>query len=144
VQRYSQELYRKFLSLFRAAKELTFEDGVHTEFSRHLLAMVQDYGSQAIAVLEDLIFANQVGIEETSEALRWLGQLEDATTHSRRLKLLGLSLSDSSARIRDGAILGLSFMDDPDAIPYIRAAICHETVGPLREDMKQVLAQLES
>lgn len=142
--RYSDERYNQFLSLFRAAKELTFEDGMHTEFSRSLLAMVKEYGDQAIEVLEDLIIGNQVGIEEASEALRWLGQLEDASTHFRRLNLLGLSLGHSSARIRDGAILGLSFMDDPSAIPYIRAAIERETTRPLREDMRQVLAQLET
>jgi hypothetical protein len=60
------------------------------------------------------------------------------------LWLLERSLGSRSSRIRDGAVLGLAFLDDAAAIPYLRQVIDREPVKELRADMEQVLAQLES
>jgi HEAT repeat protein len=57
--------------------------------------------------------------------------------------LLESSIFRSSARVRDGAALGLAFLDDPHAIPYLKRAIENEKYSELREDMQMVLAQLE-
>ena len=48
------------------------------------------------------------------------------------------------ARIRDGALLGLSFLDDAHAVSYLKRAIEREGIEELRGDMKQVLEQLEN
>lgn len=143
-----QEVHKDFdqeiLTLFEAAKEQNFEDGMESEFSKGLLDLVKGYGADAIEVLAPLIIDEKVNQEITSEALRWLGHIDHPPSHRHRLWLLERSLHCSSARVRDGATLGLAFLDDPHAITYLRQAIQQEKIAELRADMEQVLAQLES
>jgi HEAT repeat protein len=86
----------------------------------------------------------QVNAEVASEAMRWLGHIDHPITYRSRLHLLERSLHNSSARVRDGAGLGLASLDDPHAIPYLKQAIEREQYQELRHDLKQVVIQLES
>jgi hypothetical protein len=70
--------------------------------------------------------------------------MDHAPSYRFRLWLLERSLGSLKARIRDGAILGLSSLNDPHAISYLKLAIEQEKCSELRKDMEQVLAQLES
>ena len=65
------------------------------------------------------------------------------TTYRERLWLLERGLYSASARARDGAVLGLAFLNDPLAVEPLKAAIKREINPELRQDMEQVLAQLE-
>jgi HEAT repeat protein len=57
--------------------------------------------------------------------------------------LLEESLKCLSPRVRDGAGLGLSFMNDLRAIDSLKEAIQKEQSKLLRKNMVQVLEQLE-
>jgi len=138
------EIDRQIEALFEAAKEEIFEDGMETEFSKELVSLVNRYGNVAIEVMAHLIIHERVNAEVAAEALRWMGRIEHSPSYRYRLWLLARSLRCSSACIRDGAALGLSSMDDPNAIAHLEQAIQVEQIGELREDMAQVLAQLES
>ena len=72
-----------------------------------------------------------------------LGRMNDSITRNRRLWILESGLFSSSARIRDAAGLGLASLDDPHAIPYVRKAIDEERCDELREDLQQILEQLQ-
>lgn len=130
-------------TLFGAAKEEIFEGGMESEFSRGLVSLVKEYGKSAIGILARFIVYEQVNEETASEALRWLGQMDHPSSYNERLRLLEKCLRNSSARVRDAASLGLASLDDPHAIPRLKQAIQRETCAELREDMEQVLAQLE-
>ncbi len=129
--------------LFRTAIEEEFEDGVETEFSRRLVALVSNFGNAAVEFVHYLVGNNKVNAGVASEAFRWLGRMEHVPTHGWRRWVLQEGLTSSSIRVRDGAVLGLASMDDPETIPYIEDAIEREKCCGLREDMQQVLAQLE-
>jgi HEAT repeat protein len=131
-------------TLFAAAKDEYFEDGMESEFSRRLIRLLGEYGEKAVIELAFLILHDQVNAEIASEALRWLGHMEDTRSYQKRLWLLERSLFTPSARIRDGAALGLASLDDPHAVRYLRRAIDQESYPELRSDMEQVLAQLET
>lgn len=137
------ELSRKIAALFEAAKDQYFEDGMESEFSKELTALVEAYGNMAVHELAYLILFEKVNAEVASEALRWLGNMSRSVSSSFRLWLLERSLLCSSAMVRDGAILGLASFDDPRAIPYIKRAIEREQCEELRKNMEQVLVQLE-
>lgn len=140
-----EETDEAVMALFRAAKEEVFEDGMESEFSRELVRLVKKYGSVALDLMGSLIISEErVNPEIASEALRWLGRMEHAQTYRARLLLLEHGLRCSSPRVRDGALLGLASLDDPDSIPHIRLAVEWEQVEELREDMELVLAQLEN
>ena len=60
------------------------------------------------------------------------------------MKLLENSLlTNSSALVRDGALLGIALLDDRHAVPYLNRAIQQEQCPELRESIRQVLEQLE-
>ncbi|MEG4294173.1 hypothetical protein QUB76_36025 [Microcoleus sp. D2B6] len=143
-QDYSKELSEEIYSLFKASDEQNFEDGMETEFSKKLICLIKEYADEAIEIITGIIIYERVNAEVATEALRWLGNIDHAPSYRFRLWLLERSLSCSKARIRDGAILGLSSLNDPHAISYLKLAIEQEKCTELRKDMEQVLAQLES
>ena len=144
ANRASIEIDQKIETLFGAAREQVFEDGMESDFSKELISLVKKYGNAAITVLTRLIITEQVNAEVASEALRWLGNIEHPASYRSRLWLLERSLFCSSARVRDGAALGLASLDDPHAIPHLRRAIQRENCNELRKDIEQVLIQLEN
>jgi len=138
------ELGENFRQLLTSAQDEIFEDGMESEFSRHLAAIIEQYGNDALEELAYFIVYEKVSGEVTAEALRWLGMLDDPKTYLFRRWLLERSLRASSLWVRDGAALGLSFMDDPHAISFLKVAITMETIDEIRESLQQVLNQLES
>jgi len=121
-----------------SGRDEIFEDGIESEFSRGLVGLIKKYGNDALAELAYFIVYEKVSAEVAGEALRWLGLLEHPLSYHWRLWLLERSLRSSSARIRDCAVLGLAFLDDPHAIPYLRRAVDGEPVKELRADMNQL------
>ncbi len=137
------DIVREILTIAEATREQTFEDGMESDFSKALTSVLALYGNAAVRALSDLILNKKIDAEVASEALRWLGQMDDRQTHDERLRVVEQSLGCLSARVRDGASLALSFLDDPHAVPYLQEAIDREANPELREDMIQVLEQLE-
>lgn len=129
--------------LFTEAKEEIFEDGMESYFSVNLSEIIKAYGHSAMEAVISVVLSNQSNVDVVSEALRVIGKLNHKTTYRDRLWLLERCLYSDSARIKDGAVLGLAFMDDPMAIPPLKSAIEREKLPDLRHDMEQVLAQLE-
>ena len=139
-----EEAESRFESLFRSARESHFEDGMESQFSRYLTSLVQAYGPISKDILARLFEDRRISPEVLSEALRWLGRMEDQPTYGARLWLLEKGLTSPDASVRDGATLGLASMDDPRAIPYLERAIQAEKMTELRHDMEEVLGQLKN
>jgi len=139
----TKEVERKVQALFEVAREEFFEDGIESQLSKGLESLVKKHGENAIEVLANLVINERINAEVAAETLRWLGRISHPSTYSSRLWLLERSLFCSSARVRDGAALGLASLDDSTAIPYLIQAIGREKITELREDMRQVLSQLE-
>jgi len=144
IQDLSEDIDRELASIFVVAKEEFFEDGIKSEFSRRLSSIVTRYGTEAIGAITDLIIGEKVNSETASEALRWLGLIDHSQTYNQRLVLSEIALFAASPKVRDGAALGLAFLDDPAAIPYLKRAIEREQIDGLKKDLEQVLEQLEN
>ena len=138
-----REVERRASTVFASAEEEVFEDGVESSFSRKLATFVWSYGKAAIDAIGRFIISDSANREVASEALRVVGRIRQPSTHRDRLWLLEHGLCSSSARVRDGAALGLAFLDDPLAVVPLRLAVEREQIPELREDMQQVLDQLE-
>jgi hypothetical protein len=136
-------LYKQMNDLLAKAQDEYFEDGMESQFSRELVSLIKKYGNAAIEVLAHVIVYEKCDVKVAAEALRWLGHIEHASSYRFRLWLLEKSLSYSSVLVRDGAVLGLSVLDDPAAIPSLEQALDREPSAALRADMQQVLAQLQ-
>lgn len=131
-------------TLFNKAKEEIFESGVETPFSRGLLIFISKYGPAAMDTITDFVLSSSVNSEIAAEIMRWLGLMESPVCFTQRRWLLSRCLRDSSERVRDAALLGLSYLDDPWVIPYLENAIRDEQISELRYDMNQVLEQLKN
>lgn len=138
-----QDLSQEMHNLLEATKEEDFEDGMESEFSKHLVSLVQKYGSDTVELLIYLIACENMKAEVAAETLRCLGRTDHPETYRERLWLLERSLKCSSATVRDGGVLGLASLDDPHAIPYLKRALKKEKNLELRQHMERVLAQLE-
>jgi hypothetical protein len=139
----SSELYLEIEAIFWSAREEFFEDGMESDFSKKLCSVVAKYGSDVIEVITLLIVYDKVCPEVASESLRWLGRIDHPESYEFRRWLLEKSLTLPSGIVRDGAIIGLASMDDQHAIPYLQQAIKNEPSTELKQDMEQVLEQLE-
>lgn len=133
---------QRVCTIFADAEEQVFEDGIESDFSRELLALISLYGRVAIDPIVRLIISESANKEIAAEALRAIGRIRQSSTHRDRLWLLEHGLYSSSARVRDGATLGLAYLDDPVAVIPLKLAIEREQIPELREDMQQVLDQL--
>ncbi len=139
-----EEIESKVFALFEAADAEVFEDGIENRFSQDLISLITSLGNAAVKSVADIIISGHANPEVASEALRWIGRLDNPQSSSNRLWLLESCLNCDSAKTRDGAILGLASMDDPKAIPYIKNAMERETLSELKKDMQQVIDQLEN
>lgn len=138
------ELSEELRAIFEVGREYFFEDGIGSEFSERLIALIRKYGDDALMELAYLVLYEKVNAEVASEALRWLGYMKHPPSYHHRQWLLEASLQSLSPRIRDGALLGLAYLDDPHAIPYLKHTMSQEQVEELRHDMEQLLAEFES
>jgi hypothetical protein len=73
-----------------------------------------------------------------------LGRIEDEITKYERYELLIRSIVSESAIIRDGAVSGLSFLDDKRAIPQLRMLLESETAPILKNNIKVAIKCLET
>lgn len=138
-----KDLIQEIEHIFIAGDGEIFEDGMESEFSRSLTSAIKEHGNDAISAVAALILGGKVAPAVASEALRWIGYIEDAVSHASRLRLLIRSLECSSAWVRDGASLGLSYLGDLSAIPALEKAIKHEKYKLLRRNMGLAIADLQ-
>lgn len=139
----SKKVTDELVRIFRLANVDDFGEGRLTDFFLSLVDFIDKYKTIAIETIARNLSSDKLDDVVLSEALEIIGQIDDLFTYDRRLSLLEHCLSLPSPRIRYGATLGLSLINDPKAIPYIETAIDKETIDILQNVMKQVLDQLQ-
>jgi hypothetical protein len=140
IVRYFKQRLRRACA---AAGDEAFEDGVETHFSREIVNCLQQGHGSAVEALDSMLTDPHLSPDLAGEALRWVGQHAEKSTRSHRRGLLERALRNGHPEVRDGAILGLSFMDDPSSIAAVERAILDEDSENLRQDLRQLLSQLE-
>lgn len=136
----------KIEMLFRTANQSEdLEEDRENGVTIGLAKIVETYEIEAISDIGTYMLEEKAAHEGAAEVLRELGKLEHQRTHGPRRRLLERILVESSSIVvRDGANLGLAFMDDPTAIPTLKSVI--DTIeSPLfRKALQQTVSQLES
>jgi hypothetical protein len=139
----SHKLTSQVEELFRDWRELRFESGMENDVSRLLWRLLMMNPTTLIESLATVIVAERASPRVAAEALRHLGRFAHPPSHQDRLWLLARALKSSSPMSRDGAGLGLAHLNDPSAIPDLKAAIEREPIESLRADLNQVLEDLQ-
>ena len=142
--RVPQSLERELQKLFAEARYEVFEDGMGSNFSRQLEAMIRAHGNYARLELNALLRVPTTSPTVAAECLRIIGRLKDKQTHAFRRWILADLLNAKSVLVRDAAIIGLSSLDDPSVLSSVRLALEKEQSAELRFDLDQLREQLEN
>lgn len=136
-------VHKQVESAIAAIQMMDFNDETVEELSSRLFRTIKDFGDKAVNVFAHLIIQDKIPASIAALVLRSLGATEDDTTRPYRLWLEARSLFSDSVRIRDGAVIGLSLMESPGALPYLKKASVSERNAMLRRDMIRLIAHLE-
>lgn len=136
-------LVRYFAAYVQSAQSERFIDGVDSAFANRVHKSIIKHSSVAVAAWERILIRTNNRYETGEELLRQLGLVEPVESKPTRLRVLTGSIKSDDARIRDAASLGLSFLDDPTALPALRAAYSAEHETWLRGNFNLVIDQLE-
>jgi hypothetical protein len=115
-----------------------------SEFIWVVSEIVFRYEGFGVCEISHLIETQKIDPEIAEHVLRAVGDLDHKETHKSRFWALTRALKSSSSAIRDGANVGLAYMDDPEAIPAIKDGIEREQSPLLRKLLQRTLAQLEN
>ena len=130
--------------LFSMAENITFEVGMDNQFSEDLERAIEAIGAPILVEIKRIILNEESSLTVAAETMRYIGNTESPTYRAERRELLETCLLNSRfAWVRDGAGLGLASLDDPQSIPALEIAIAKESNQELKEDLLQVLEQLE-
>ena len=125
-------------------------EGFDTDPGYYLTNGLQDLfeknGKRVVSIVSRLItqYNSNHEYHTACEILKAMGRTTDEKTKADRFTLLTNALESEVPIIRDGAILGLSFMDDKAAISILRVLLEGETIPVLRENIKVAIKDLEA
>ena len=128
--------------LFIAAKDEHFEPGKESEYSMSLEKLAKRSPESIWRFLKRRLAAPRQDVEVLGEMLRWTGRTEIPGPLADKLSLLVAGLSHASSLVRDGAAVGLSHLEHPSAVRYLRNAAQREQVPELREDLLHIAESL--
>jgi len=138
------QIEQSFINIFDAYQHEEFDTDIAYEFTNALDRLIQANGKSAVRIINNLIRKQILDDDIISETLKALGRIEDQNTKYERYELLIGSIKNESAIIRDGAVSGLSFLDDKRALPQLRMLFETETVPILKNNIKVAIKGLET
>ena len=106
--------------------------------------LVAKYGKAILSVIEKKIDRREMNDAIASETLQALGRIEDDITKMNRFDLLARALKNKIPLIRDGAVIGLAFLDDKKAIPILKSMLGIEPIPTLKENIRIAIEDFES
>jgi hypothetical protein len=137
-----RELSRTLDTLIDSAREERFEDGMDSNFSVGLRVFFRDYSVEFARVLERRLRQGGISPRVLVELAYTLGQIRDDATVEWRLATLVDFLKSPTPSVKDAGAVGLAYLDDKRAVPYLREAMEREAVASFREDLRAVVEQL--
>lgn len=138
------EAFTELKVVLNLAKEVHIEDGIDNEFYLGFRELLTKYGNVGLTLISDQTFGLHMPEHTLSTLLGYVGKLDDNVSTAMRRQLLEGYLTHESAVVRDGALVGLSYVESPDALPSLRAAYEREPYGELKQDILNVIEELET
>lgn len=136
------DLSQELAEVFSLAAGEHFEDGMDNRFSRALGRFIRDHKLAAVATMGRAIELNLFRESYVSEALLWIGELDDNETEIERRILLESACDSYSVSIRDSAVSGLSYLGAAESKDRLENMLTVEPVKGVRVNIEAVLAYL--
>lgn len=112
-------------------------------FSIRIIDWIEKYNFAALDTIFEFYASGELNEKTISHILMALGNANNSKTYNKRLEKLEEFLKSSSPKIRYGAIIGISNLDDPEAIRYLSNALEKERIPVLKGTLKSVIKQLK-
>lgn len=132
----SPQVWQSVLNIFDSYQHEDFDTDIAYEFTNALEKLIRTDGKPAVRSIVDLIKKQVLNGDIVSETLKALGRIEDQNTKHERYELLIASTKNDSVIIRDGAVSGLSYLDDKRALPQLRMLYENEKIPMLKNNIK--------
>lgn len=132
---------RTFDALIEGARDEHFEDGMDSNLSIGIRVLFRNYGESFAGVLDKRLKQSGISVRILTEILHTLGNIEDDATTDWRFATLVDFLRSPLPLTRDAAAVGLSYLDDKRAVPYLHEAIRREANEGFREDLRAIVDQ---
>jgi len=121
-----------------------FEDGFISGLSRDVESWVTQDGNLALDEMNKYLFMENINKENVGEALMTLGMIDDEKTKDSRLQMMLRGVQPNHhIYVRDGAMIGIEHMENPEALPELRKVYDKEKQGWFRDYMGKVIEHLE-
>ena len=144
LNRYAEKVSVYVKRLFSMAENIEFEVGMINDFSEALERAIEVIGVPILVEIRRIILNEETSLTVAAETMCYIGNIESPTYRAERRELLETCLSASRfIWVKEGAAVGLSYIDDPQSIPVLKQAIQKERHQELKEDLNQILKQLE-
>lgn len=121
-----------------------FETGEELRLSSEFRSLVKTYGSQLIHSIELLINSNEINTTVAGELLRQIGEIEDPQLLESQLDILEKFTFHQAPRVRDGAIMGLSYINSDKVILILETAESLETDQFLQRVITKILKRIQN
>lgn len=131
------------INIFDAYQHEEFDTDIAHDFTNALDRLIRAKGKPAVRIINKLIKKHVLDNDIIFETLKALGRIEDENTKYERYELLMGLIKNEAPIIRDGAISGLSFLDDNRALPQLRMLFESETIPILKNNIKVAIKGLE-
>jgi len=131
------------INIFDAYQFEEFDTDIAYEFTHALEILILGKGKQSILIIDSLIKKSILNDDLIAETLRALGRIEDDNTKDERYGLLISSIKNGASIVRDGAVSGLSFLDDKRALPQLQMLLETETIPILKNNIEVVIKGLK-
>ena len=138
-----EELKRQLVQAFRDAEDVDDLDRLRDTFASRITGIICAGGKQTLAEFTGLIEDKSTSCEVIGIALEAIGSMWHPASFRDRRLLLEKSLGARDATIRTGAVLGLSNLSSPLAVPSLRNAHDAERDEVLKSTIHSTIRQLE-
>jgi hypothetical protein len=136
------EVQARLNSILKDVSDEIIEAGMNNTITLKLPELVAQHYRSVLPAIAALANGNHVSAAVTAELLKEVGKVHDAMSHFDRRWLLEHSLWSPNPAARDGAGVGLAWLQDAAAAPSLRAAAAKETIPQLKNDLEEVLRLL--
>ena len=140
---YDSHIERIMLNFLKSFAHEIFDSDISDYFTNALTKLALEYGIPVINVIRKIISNDIINHDMTNELLKALGRIEDSNTKEIRFNVLMNSLNNDSATIRDGAVSGLSFLDDKRSLSQLRVLYENETAPIFKRNIEVAIENLE-
>jgi len=129
---------------FRNSSDELFEGGMESNLSKVIESAILELGEEAVKSVDEIIRSEISNLPTKIEALRWIGLVEHSASRDFRTSILCKYLKDPEIRIRDAALIGLSDLNESNALPPLKDAFENESSAMLKRNMRAVIGQFEN